>query len=337
MKISSLAGVAMALCAWRPMYEFVSRARFLASGAGLIIVSLLGSIAQVQAAGVQISGNLANFDVRYPNSLPNDFEIIVYGAGLTAADVLSTFPNPQWGPANSITASVNNDPNSPAFGLDCITIRWVGPPLPALVGQMLHFGVRLRIGAAVAHQEAWWTINGVRILRPCDPHITWICSRTSWLICITNPTPQPMYIYGCRWFPVVTPFPFPQLAQLNTNINPTAFGAAGWTPVNPPIGQVFCIQPWCRIYIKIPVITWRPIIFQIAARNVPDTVLPLPPGTTGPNPNDFDGDNGTMAILTTRPTQEFAEDINGDGAVGLPDFNSLRSMFNQTSQDVTGN
>jgi hypothetical protein len=101
--------------------------------------------------------------------------------------------------------------------------------------------------------------------------------------------------------------------------------------------QVFCIPAWCRIYFKIPVITWRPIIFQVAARNVPDTVLPLPPNTTGPNPNDFDGQDGTMAILTTRPTEEFAEDINGDGAVGVPDFNLLRPRIGTQSRDITGN
>jgi hypothetical protein len=306
---------------------------------GLFVAVVLSLAGNAVGAGVQISGSLANFDVRYPASLPNDLDIFIYGDGLTTNDVLSTYPNSQWGAASSITASVNNDPNSPAFGLDCIRVRYVGPPLPALVGQMLHFGVRLKPGAAVAHQEVWWTINGTPVQRPCDPHITWICSRTSWLICITNPTPAPIYIYGCRWFAPGAAAALPPLAALNTNINPVAFGATGWTAVNPPVGQVFCIQPWCRIYIRVPVVTWRPIVFQIAARNVSAQQLPLPTGTTGPNPADIDptGEFGTMAILTTRPTEEFAEDINGDGAVGVPDFNALRARFGTVSQDNTGN
>jgi hypothetical protein len=237
------------------------------------------------------------------------------------------------------TVSVNNDPTSPAFGLDCVTVRYVGPPTPALVGQMRHFGVRLRIGAAVAHQEVWWTLNGVRINRPCDPHVTWICSRNFWLICISNPTPQPFYVYGCRWFPIAATAALPQLAQMNTNINPVAFGATAWTPLNPPIGQVFCIQPWCRIYLRVPVTTWRPIVFQMAARNVSETQLPLPPGTTGPNPADFDTEsgNGTMVILTTRPTQEYAEDIDGNGGVGTSDLNAVKARFGTVSPDISGN
>lgn len=305
-------------------------------GAGAVAALAAGAANKASAVGVSISGNLANFDVRYPNSLPNDFEIVIYGAGLTAADVLNTYQNPFWGFAQQpYTVSVNNDPTSPAFGLDCVAIRYAGPPLPAQVGQMLHFGVRLKPGAAPAHQEVWWTINGVRILRPCDPHVTWICARNFWTICVANPTTQPFYVYGPRWFPLAETLP--QLSQLNTNINPTALGATGWTALTLPQGQVYCIPAWCRIYFKIPVISWRPIVFQIAARNVPDTVLPLPVGTTGPNPNDFDGQNGTMAILTTRPTEEFAEDINGDGAVGVPDLNLLRTRFGKTSFDVSGN
>ena len=75
----------------------------------------------------------------------------------------------------------------------------------------------------------------------------------------------------------------------------------------------------------------------MAARNVDETILPLPTqtGPVSPDPNDFDGNNGTMVILTDRPTQEMAEDLNGDGAVGIPDFNRLRAAFGTTSQDAT--
>lgn len=309
----------------------------LSLGMGLAILLLIGVAPRGQAAGVQIFGNLANFDVRYPPSLPNDLEIYVYGDGLKTNDVQGVFINGQWGPPVSMTTSVNDDTNSPAFGLDCVVVRYAGPPLPAAVGQLLHFGVRMRIGAAVAHQEVWWTLNGQRILRPCDPHISWICTTTGWLVCIANPTPIPIYIYGARWFPIAAGAPLPVLNQMTTAIEPQAFGAADWTLApNPGGGRVFCIQPWCRIYIRIQVTRWRPIIFQLAARNVPESVLPLPTGTIGPNPNDWNGEQGTMAILTARPTQEFPEDLTNDGVVGIPDFNQLRGAFNLMSEDRPG-
>lgn len=323
----------------------IKRVTALSLGIGLAIGLLMGSAPSGMAAGAQIMGSLANFDVRYPNSLPNDLEIVLYGAGLTVNDVAGAWDSnfllgglgAQWGPPSSITGSVNTDPTSPAFGLDCVVIRYAGPPRPAMVGKLLHFGVRLRLGAAVAHQEVWWTINGQRINRPCDPHITWICTSTGWLICVGNPTPVPMYVYGCRFFPVGPSAPLPLLNQMTTIIQPQQFGAQGWTPLQTPgTGRVFCIQPWCRIYFRVTVVRWRPIIFQVAARNVDEGTLPLPGNnpTPPPDPNDFDGQNGTMVILTARPTHEMAEDLNNDGAIGIPDFNQMRSFFNTTSQDL---
>ena len=299
-------------------------------------------------AQVRISGNLANFDVRYPPSLPNDLEVVIYGdfgpPSPTAPCVLGTWNTNillgglgvQWGTASSITQSVNTDPTSPAYLLDCIIIRWSGPPRPAMVNQMVHFGVHLRPGCAVAHQEVWWTINGQRIGRPCDPHITWICTRTGWIICVANPTPFPFYVYGCRHFSPATTAPLPNLNQLNFGMNPAQFGGT-WQPVQlPGGGPVLCIQPWCRIYIRVTSITWRPVIFQIAVRNVTNEQLQLQPAPDGgPNPNDFDGQNGTMMIMTTRATQEFAEDINGDAVVGIPDFNMWRSRNGTVSPDLT--
>ena len=299
-------------------------------------------------AQVQITGSLGNFDVRYPASLPNDLEVVIYGDFPTAPScVISTWNTNillgghgvQWGQATSITQTVNNDPTSPAFGLDCIVIRWFGPPRPAMVGQMVHFGVHLRPGCVVHHQEVWWTINGTRVQRPCDPHITWVCTTRGWIICIGNPNPVPIYVYGCRHFTAAPTVLLPNLNQLNFGMNPAQFGAPGWTPIQLPGGPVTCIPPWCRIYVRVFTTTWRPIIFQIAARNVSDQQFPLQPAPDGgPNPNDFEqtpiGDMGTMFITTTRATQEFREDVNGDGTVGQPDFNLLRGRFGTSSQDL---
>jgi hypothetical protein len=217
--------------------------------------------------------------------------------------------------------------------LNGVTVRYAGPPRPDQVGQMLNFGVRLRIGAAVAHQEVWWTLNGQRILRPNVAHVIWHATRNGWLIEINNPNPIPTYIYGTRFFAPAAAS-LPTLNQLTTAMNPVPFGAADWTNLALPGGaRVFCLQPWCRIYLRVPGVPVRPVVLQIAARTVPESVVPLPVGTTGPNPNDFDGENGTMTILTTRATQEFAEDLTGDGAVGIPDFNQLRNRFGTVSQD----
>lgn len=319
--------------------RLVSRAMFLSCGLSLLLGLLPGSATPGRAAGVQITGQLLNFDVRYPNSLPNDLEIYVYGAGLTINDVLTNYPNPFWGQAQQpYAAGVNTDTSSPAYGLNYVGARYAGPQLPASVGQMLHFGVRLKIGAAVVHQEVWWTLNGQKILRPAQPQVTWISSSNNWLICIGNPTPSPIYVYGPRWFAPATNSALPQLSQLITTINPVSFGAAGWTNLTLPGSvQVFAIPAYTPIYFKVSVTPARPIVFQMAARDVSDAVLPLPSGTTAPNPNDFNGEIGTMSILTTRPTLEFAEDLNGDGVVGIPDFNQLRSRFGQTSPDVSGN
>lgn len=310
----------------------------------LLIALLIVNVPRGHAAGAMFTGNLANFDVRYPPSLPNDLEIVLYGDGLKTNDVAGAYLNSRWGAPVSITGSVNTDFSSPAFRLDCVVVRYAGPPLPALVGSVLHFGVRLRIGAVVTHQEIWWSINGQRILRPCDPQIIWSCTTNGWLVCVANPTTQPMYVYGARFFAVSTNAPdgtirlLPTLDQLNTGIIPSQFGATDWTTLALPPdvfgpSRVFCIPAWCRTYFRVPGANRLPIVFQIAARNVPEAVLPLPAGTMAPNPQDWNGENGTMAILTTRPTLEYAEDLNNDGVVGIPDFNQLRSSFGATSQD----
>ena len=309
----------------------------------------LGAVLQatMALAQVQITGQLENFDVRYPNSLPNDLEVVIYGDfPTTPTCVISTWNTNtllggngvQWGPASSITGpTLNNDPTSPAFGLDCIVIRWNGAPRPAMVGQMVHFGVHLRPGCIVHHHEVWWTINNQRILRPCDPHITWICTTRGWIIWVANPTPFPIYVYGPRFFAVAPAFPLlPNLNQLNFQMNPGAFGGT-WANLQIPGGQLlYCIQPWCRIPFRITTTTWRPIIFQIGIRNVSDAQFPLVPAPDGgPNPNDFDGTNGTMMIMTTRATQEFREDVTGDGNVSIADFNAWRLRNGTASQDLT--
>jgi hypothetical protein len=311
----------------------------------LLIAMLAGAPSDGSASGVRTTGSLENIDVRYPPSLPNDLEIILYGDGLTTSDVVGTWnssnpagsaPGIGWGTASSLSSTVNTDPNSPAFGLDGVVIRYAGPPRPALVGDLAHFGVRLRIGAVAQHREVWWTINGQRILRPDALQVSWHCTKNGWLISVYNPNPIPEYVYGVRYFQIAAGVPLPLLNQMITAIQPQQFGAADWTYLSLPGNvRVYGISPFNRIYFRVPVVRWRPIIFQIAGRTVPESVLPLPPGTIGPNPDDFNGEQGTMFIGTTRATQEFPEDFNGDGVVGIPDFNQLRSVFGTVSEDAS--
>ena len=311
----------------------------------LFTVLLLGLAGQLSASGVQLPGALANVDARYPNSLPNDFEFVLYGDGLTAASAVETWNTNnllgglgvQWGTAVSIVASVNSDTTSPAFGLDTVTIRWAGPPRPAMVGQMVNFGARVKIGAAVAHSELWWTINGTRIQRPENAQIIWHATKNGWLIELNNPNTVPIYVYGTRFFAPPTTSPLPTLTQLTSAINPVAFGAAGWTNLALPGGaQVFAIQAHDHFFLKVASASLRPVVFQFATRNVSNAEFTFQPAADGgPNPNDYFGgtNSGTMTIQTTRPTQEFPEDLTGDGVVGIPDFNQLRSGFGKTSAD----
>jgi hypothetical protein len=303
----------------------------------------------VVAQATVVAGNLNNFDLRYPPSLPNDVEIVIYGPNLQASDITSAWDtsNPYrplgWGPPASVEVVPNfvnpDDPGFPGNGMTCITVRWAGPPRPDLVGQLVHLGISLRPGVAPVHWEVWWTLDGVRIRRPCDPRITWMCVRDEWLVCIENPTPMPFYVYGCRWFQPQPGAPLPFLRDLTLDIEPARFGGE-WVRVPiPGGGRVICVPPWCRFYVRVPVTRWFPIVFQIAARNVDDsTAFPAPEDPSEddwrPNPDDPDGGQGTVAILTTRATQQFVEDVDGNGAVGSTDLRAVRLGQGQVSVDL---
>lgn len=77
-------------CGFQPG-AMIHRARFLSVMPLLLVGLFAGSVTQAVAAGVAITGHLANFDVRYPNSLPNDLEIVLYGDGLKTNSVFGTW------------------------------------------------------------------------------------------------------------------------------------------------------------------------------------------------------------------------------------------------------
>ncbi len=298
-------------------------------------------------------GDLKNVDVRYPcfqdpggNMVyPNDIEIVIYAPDFPVdydgkpTAVVHTFDTGTdgtpgglgWGEGQVGPPQTVNDPASPFWGMRCLTIRWAGRPRPDLDGQMVHIGVHVAPNQPILGSEIWWTLDGGRIARPCDPHITWICSSKGWVICIENPSPLPIYIYGCRFFAVGGTAPLPTLPELRTDIAPERFEGQ-WVRIPVP-SPVTCIQPWCRIYVPIIVTTWRPVVFQIGARNAPlDEARAETAGSSfdQPDPND----PHTMAILTGRAGTSFAGDANGDGRVGTPDLAAVRGDFGKPNPDL---
>jgi len=296
-----------------------------------------------------------NPDVRYPcfrdaatgqPFYPNDIEIIWYGPELRASDYVDRYNtgapfNPDglgWGaPQVSEVLNFNdtNNPANPGNGMNCVIARYSGAARPDLgpfpgpfgLGKFVHIGGFFKPTALGVHSAIWWTVNGVRVSSACDPKITFLCAPTTTTICIENPYGFPMYVYGSRYFlPATTALP--RLIDLRTSMDPTNFGASsGWIRLPPP-APVICLQPWCRIYLKIPGPTvWRPVVFQIAASLTADVQLP-PDG--GPNPED----TNTLAIVTVRSPVIRQADANSDGVVGLPDYSLFLQEYTKPNPDL---
>jgi hypothetical protein len=307
------------------------------------MLGVLWCLALGVRAQVTPMGSLGNFDVRYPPSLPNDLDILLYGADISCNSVIWTWNTNiqlgsppvgvQWGLGVCADEGINTDPASPAFGLRCIRVRYAGPARPDLIGRLVHFGVHLRPGTQVEHQEIWWTLNGQRLVRPCDPHIRWIWYSVirTWVVCIANPTQEPFYVYGWRWFLPTPALPLPTINDLTTDINPERFQAQWQTIPDVAPGVAFpgiiCIPPWCRIYIRIPITltVCRPIVFQVATTAVEITDPP-----PFPNPDD----ERTTLVMTTRAAAQPPGDITADGQTGVPDLAELRLGFGQMSEDL---
>jgi len=91
-------------------------------------------IAPRAAAQAQVTGGLANFDVRYPSFIcPDDLEVIVYGNLRDANDVVDTWDTSillggvglGWGKASERQFVENwvGDPTSPGYGLARLRLR----------------------------------------------------------------------------------------------------------------------------------------------------------------------------------------------------------------------
>jgi hypothetical protein len=332
--------------------------------------STFGQVIAPTVANLYPVGGYDNEDVRYPSyplnpSLyPNDIDLVYYGCGLSTNDfrIVGSWDtsnpddglaNLNWGLPTSITHSIGTDPTNPGYGLDCVTVRYSGPPRPNIAGQVAHVGPWVKYGANIVHKEIWWTLNGQRTLQLSNPQTTWQWCNGRWIACVMNPCPVNIYVYGPQCFQVprapATGIRLPLLTELALSIQPTNFGATAWTPLllptptNTVVTRLFCIPPWCRLYFSCPAAAvYRPSVLQIAVRNVSEDVLPLPPTFQGPVVTDYVPDTsgtnpagfGTQVILTSRPLEQVPESLTLSGAVGIPDFNMFRSWYGFMSEDA---
>lgn len=312
----------------------------------LLLVGTLSSpaTAQTPLSFKRIHTDLCNFDLRVPNipGLINDLEIVIYGifpGGV--ADVVSTFPNPLWGlPKVEYVPGWKGNPQHPGYGFDQLIIRygwWTNNPTVPVAppGSPMHFGIHLRPCRLHVHMEAWWTFNGQRVARAWLCHIYKIQTPVGWLVRVSNPRvwdpdfpDKPLIIHDARFFtPAASSLP--RLEDLVSGIEPKRFGTDDWTVLQD--GDLYPttleLEPDMVVTFRIPYPTPIPAppppVFQIqldeltqGTGNSPSSAVPPP-----------------LAVVTDRAAVELEGDLNGDGVVGLPDFNALRTQFGQSSPD----
>jgi hypothetical protein len=136
-----------------------------------------------------------------------------------------------------------------------------------------------------------------------------------------------LYAYGARYFVPGAGQPLPRLNELVTDIDPGQWGGTDWSLLqdgdNYPASMELLPDAVMTFLIPNPNDDPTPPVFQIGLREEPQ-------GTAmTPDPDD----EMTLAIGTDRPAEEFDADVNGDGAVGPPDFNILRGQYLLESVD----
>lgn len=288
----------------------------------------------------RIHTDLCNFDLRVPptpTGLPiNDLVIVIYGifpGGV--GDVVHTYPNPLWGMPKvryvpAVQAPGDLDPRHAGYGFDQLIVHYGwredNPNVrPAEANKLMHFGVHLRPCRWHVHVEAWWTSNGQRVARAWLCHIYKVWTPNGWVIRVTNPrawdgTDGPVMLHSAQYF--IPKKGLPHLEDLVSGIKPTDWGADGWTPLREDIMTV-PIEPDQALSFFIPGPENPPPVFQIQMEALSQTpgvaaaADQLPPA----------------AIVTDRAAVQLEADLNGDGAVGLPDFNLLRSQYGKSSPD----
>jgi len=283
--------------------------------------------------------DLYNFDLRVPQmSAPlfiNDVVIIVYGFFPNGAqDVVNLFPNPLWPVQPPIyTHNARDiDPHHPGYGMDRLEIRY-GPGAIAQPGTLMHFGVHLRPCRLHVHIEAWWTMNGQRVARAWLCHLHKIRVPGGWLVRVGNPrvwssnpeSDRNLYLYGARYFQPSTG-KLPRLPDLLRTINPANFGSSGWTDLQdgtryPEIAEL-APDGVTTFFVPVDSDTEPPVV-QLFLRLTP-------PPSPRPSPAE---DPDTVSIGMDRAAVELTADLTGEGAVGIPAFNVLRSQFGQASPD----
>lgn len=320
--------------------QFLQQALVLLSSVALLGAWSLPAAAQTAPvfSFKRIHTDLCNFDLRVPQ-IPtgqpiNDLVIIIYGifpGGVN--DVVNTYPNPVWGKPTvqyipGGLAAIT-DPRHNGFGFDQLIIRY-GPGETARPGSLMHFGVHLRPCRWHVHVEAWWTFNGQRVARAWLCHIYKVRIPHFWVVRVVNPRAwdpefpdKPLIFHGAQYF-VPAPTKLPRLTDLLSDINPTQFGAEGWTPLREETSTL-PVDPDMALsfFIPNPKDDPTPPVFQIQMEELaqgvgaPQSADQLPP----------------LAIVTDRAAVELEADLNGDGAVGEPDFRLFRNQYGHSSPD----
>jgi len=290
----------------------------------------------------RIHTDLCNFDLRVPptpTGLPiNDLVIVIYGffPG-KEGDVVSTYPNPIWGLPKvvyipAVQAPGVLDPRHAGYGFDQLIVHYGwredNPNVrPAEANKLMHFGVHLRPCRWHVHVEAWWTSNGQRVARAWLCHIYKVWTPNGWVVRVTNPrawNPEfpdgPVLLHSAQYF--IPKKGLPHLEDLVSGIQPAEWGADGWTPLREDIVTV-PLEPDQALSFFIPGPENPPPVFQIQMEALSQTpevgaaADQLPPA----------------AIVTDRAAVQLEADLNGDGVVGTPDFNTLRLQFGHSSPD----
>jgi len=346
------------------MQKLSRRSALKRTAAAVGVPFVLGSAStQVEAGPLivpwfkRIHTDLYNFHLRVPWWLPpnyvNDLTIVLYGWFPNgAADIITPYTSAVWG-LPTITESPNRYWRPfgwpvyrwyPGWGWQSLWIRYGSDTVFVAPGAWLHFGIHLRPCRFHTHIEAWWTHNGSPVARAWLWHIYKIRFPGWWLYQFRNPrvfcpvtlpfpdhpTDAPRFLYNARCF-VPAADNLPRLEHLLPDIAPEAFGGTEWQMLQQPAEEPLELQEDATTSFLIPYVENRnpgvepaPPVFQCGLREE---------GGVSPLPEEMLDDQQTMAVGMDRAAIEPRGDTNGDGVVGIPDYNVMASQFGKPNVD----
>lgn len=295
------------------------------------LVFLISALCSPALAGRKhIYSDLYNIDLVLPppigGRLPNDLHIIIYGIFPDGVNsVIDTFQNEKLGKVQLqdivYTSPWLGDPLDPGFGYDRLELTYQSAPgTDPFQGanNTQHFGVHLKPCCYHVHIVVFWTLDG-QPQAPWGatvPHVHIIKMRVngSWLVVVSNPTAQEVWLQQPRIFRP-SPTHLPRLAELVTGIQPSTFGAIDWEYLTHPA-------------LSNPIEPGRSLTFRIDNSSDPETPIVFQVGVLS------SASGSPQAVVTDRAAQEFDADSNGDGVIKVEDYSRLRLDWLKTSVDL---